>query len=281
MGVKLLDVPSGAGLAWIGTGFSLLAKRPVGLSAVFALFITVVAVLSLIPWLGALFVLAAAPLLTLGYLLAAHLTSQNQPLGIVVFVRAWACGSARERQRVVMLCVVYAALSFLAMWLADVLDGGSFGQQWDALAQAAQRAGTEGADAVPTTTVVDGFWFGLWLRALLMSALSVPFWFAPGLVFFAGQSIPLALFSSTITLWRARTAFASYAAGWASVLFAAATIGGVLVALLAATALVWPLLFAVSLTLTAAFYCSLYPSWCDCFGPLNPAPAVGAPPSVD
>lgn len=104
----------------------------------------------------------------------------------------------------------------------------------------------------------------LW-RIGLSTLVAIPFWFAPALVFWAQQRTAQALFSSTLALWRARTAFLVFGIGWLAVLALVGTLTSVMAAVLgsAATSL---LVMPVGLVLTAVFYVSLYFSFRDCFG---------------
>ena len=52
----------------------------------------------------------------------------------------------------------------------------------------------------------------------LAGALSIPFWHAPALVHWQGQSVGQALFSSTLALWRCKGAFFAYSLAWTAVI---------------------------------------------------------------
>jgi hypothetical protein len=58
----------------------------------------------------------------------------------------------------------------------------------------------------------------------MAALLSVPFWHAPALVLWGGQGVWQALFSSTLSLWRAKGAYLVYGLAWtgASVLLSLA-----------------------------------------------------------
>jgi hypothetical protein len=109
--------------------------------------------------------------------------------------------------------------------------------------------------------------------------LSVPFWHAPALVLWGGQGVWQALFSSTLSLWRAKGAYFVYGLAWtgASALFSLTL--GLLAGALGAQSSVLLLVPALAITLSTAFYVSLWFSFVDCFG--SPDEADAAPPGAD
>ena len=52
----------------------------------------------------------------------------------------------------------------------------------------------------------------------LAACLSVPFWHAPALVYWQGQGVGQALFSSTLAVWRCKGAFLMYSLAWVGVI---------------------------------------------------------------
>ncbi|MBN8510527.1 MAG: hypothetical protein J0L57_18190 [Burkholderiales bacterium] len=67
---------------------------------------------------------------------------------------------------------------------------------------------------------------GMLVRFGLAALPSVPFWQAPPLVYWQGQGVAQALFSSTLALWRRKGAFAVYALAWFAVEVPGARPGG-------------------------------------------------------
>jgi hypothetical protein len=116
---------------------------------------------------------------------------------------------------------------------------------------------------------------GLLLLGLLGSLLSVPFWHAPALVLWGGQGLAQALFSSTLSLWRAKGAFSLYSLTWLAAWIGSSMLAGLLLALLGAPQLATAVGLPLSLGFSAAFYASLWFTFDDCFGPVGP----GEPPA--
>ena len=104
----------------------------------------------------------------------------------------------------------------------------------------------------------------------LIALLSVPFWHAPALVFWGGQGLMQALFSSTLAIWRARSAFTLYTLGWSALVMAASIIVTLLVVLTGSRQWLGWVSMPMGLALSAAFYVSLWFSFADCFGRDDP-----------
>jgi hypothetical protein len=113
--------------------------------------------------------------------------------------------------------------------------------------------------------------------ALLGTALSVPFWHAPALVLWGGQGVWQALFSSTLSLWRAKGAYLVYGIAWAGASVGLSLAVGLIAGVLGARSAIVLLVPALAITLSTAFYTSLWFSFVDCFGSpdeTDAAPAV-------
>jgi len=85
-------------------------------------------------------------------------------------------------------------------------------------------------------------------------------------VHWGGQGAGQALFSSTLALWRAKGAFAVYAAGWALITFGLGMVATAAVLMLGSRQLVSVLIMPAGLILSAMFYVSLWFSFTDSFG---------------
>jgi hypothetical protein len=104
------------------------------------------------------------------------------------------------------------------------------------------------------------------LAVVLALLLSVPFWHAPALVHWGGQTVGQSLFSSTLALWRAKGAFFVYGMTFIGLLLLSVFTLGLLLGLLGAPQLAALLALPLGLAFTALFYISLLFSFNDCFG---------------
>jgi hypothetical protein len=115
------------------------------------------------------------------------------------------------------------------------------------------------------------------LLAVLGSLLSAPFWHAPALVHWGGQSLGQALFSSCLAVWRSKAAFALYMVGW-FLLIVLFGVGSALVfSLLGLRQLAGLAALPAGLLFSTVFYISLLFTFNDSFG----ATASATPPPAE
>lgn len=268
MRLTINTVPATRGLAWVGRAFGLLLRRPLGFTMLFVAFIVAALVLALLPWIGGVLVLAAIPLLTLGFVNAADAAQRGEAVRLAHLAEPLLPAVDREvRRRLVGLCLLFAVLATLVMLLAQGVYDGRFERLqalWVGERTAATRQQIDALLDDPRLTQ------DILLRFGLLAVLAVPFWHAPMLVAWHRQGVAQALFSSTLALWRQRGAYLMYGLAWV-----AASAGlGIVVALLAALvgaslmALVMP---PAALLLSVAFYVSLHFCYVDGFAAVDPA----------
>lgn len=278
MGLKLHDLPPARGLHWLRQGFALWATRPMGFLSLFLVFLLAATLLALLlPVVGGLLSLALLPLLSLGYMVAARSALAGGPVHPGLLLQAVRHTDPARRKAQLTLCLAYALGSVLVVGAAHLADGGAFDQLQALLAKQEPGAASPELDALLADPRL--LW-GMVVRLGLATVLAVPFWHAPALVHWGGQSAGQALFSSTLGLWRARGAFVLYLLGWVGLLVGA----GVLVTLLAlatgARGVLGMLVMPLALMFTTAFYASLWFSFEDSYRPDAPqaAPADHAAP---
>jgi len=260
MGLKLQDVPAAAGLRWVTQAFSEYFRHPLGYTALFVAFIGAALLSVLLPIIGGILLMMAVPLLSLGRMMATHASLRDKPLQVAVFARPWRQREPDRRRPLFTLLVAYAVLTAAVLWLSEVIDGGAF----DAWLIAFAKGDTPPEELAKLADAPGTFAGALW-RTVLTAAVSVPFWFAPALVFWGRQSVAQALFSSALALWRAKGAFLAYGLGWVAVMLSAGMAASILLALVG-PAFTGLLVMPIGLILTSAFYVSLYFSFRDCFG---------------
>ena len=118
---------------------------------------------------------------------------------------------------------------------------------------------------------------GAALALVLGAALSVPFWHAPALVHWGGQTAGQALFSSALAVWRCKGAFTMYVLGWAGLILMFGLATAMVLGLLGMAQLAGLMGIPAGLVFSAVFYISLLFTFNDSFG--NAAPA--ATPAVE
>jgi hypothetical protein len=273
MGLKLQAVAARQGWTWARDGVRLYLRRPVAFSAMLLLFLLATGLWSVLPVIG-LAALASLPLLSLGFMVASRSVLRGGLAHPGQFVEPL-LGDAKRRRSLLLLCALYGAGALVVVWWV----GWVYGDAMDALREAMSKQGpssTEAAQAAADPRLMQGtLSFGL-----LATLLSIPFWHAPALVWWGGQGLWQALFSSTLGMWRAKSAYVVYSLAWLLASMALSLVVGLLAGTFGAPALITWLVPALVLALSSAFYVSLWFSFVDNFGsPDEETPGSPLPPS--
>lgn len=261
MALQLKTVALRDGPRWVGDGFRAFGRRPLALGLMFLVFFAASAVVAaLLPLVGGLLQLMAVPMLSLGYMVATQSSLLNGPVHPGQFIEPLRT-DARRRRSLIVLCVSYGLLAFgilvLCAWVSD-----------DALTRLQMLLAKGDATRGQVEALFDepGVTRAMWLFGLLISALSVPYWFAPALVHWGGQGTLQALFSSTLALWRNKGAFTTYLATWVAVMALTSFTLSAVLSLLGAARLAVMMVVATGLLMTAVFYVSQLFAFNDNFG---------------
>lgn len=260
MGLKLNDVPAAAGLRWVSLAFSEFARHPLAYTALFMSFLLALLLSMALPAIGGVFLLLVPPLLSLGFMMAAHASLKGLPPRLGVFAAPWKRHEPDRRRPLLALLLIYAALVAASMWIGQEMSDGGLGQWFAAYAK-----GDTPLEELNRLGDAPGVTAGMLWCLGLIALISLVFWFAPALVVWAGQGPAQAMFSSTLALWRAKAAFLNYGLLWVGASVGMYLLGSLLGALLgpAVGAL---LIVPINLAVTCVFYISLYFSFSDCFG---------------
>lgn len=288
MALVLKSVTPPQGVRWVRDGFRLFGRAPLAFTALLLAFLLLAFVLALFPLVGPLALLAALPLLSLGFMVGSEAALAGKPVHVGAFLRplrkgGGPQGGAPARKALLHLCLAYAAATVLIMSLSEWADGGAFEQLQRLLAQG-------GAEAeVQALLAQESLGTGMTLRFGLIALLSVPFWHAPALVHWGGQTPAQALFSSSLALWRNKWAFVVYGLSWVVLVVAFAVTVGLIGLVLGSREFASFLVMPGVLIISTAFYVSLLFTFNDCFGPAGtteptagpPAEPTAAPPAAD
>ena len=277
MSLKILDASARDGAAWVSRAFALFLKKPLAFSALFALFLFAALVLLVLPYIGPVLLLMALPLLGLGFMIAARSALAGGPVHaghLLEPLRGGSDTALARRKQLLLLCGLYAVSTALVMLASDALDDGAFGRLQILLASARDAAKQKELEALLDDS---GLLQGLLLRLGGTALLSIPFWHAPPLVWWQGQSVAQSLFSSTLACWRNRTAFMVYGLAWTLTIVAFSLLAGGLFALIGMPQ--WVPLAAVpaGLMFSTAFYVSLLFTYEGCFGDSSVAEPLPQP----
>lgn len=271
MGLRLHAVAPRRGAWWIRRAFAVWWKRPLAFVGLFMFFLFGVLLLMMVPFIGPILGLALLPMLTLGFMIATHSALNGGPVHVMQLFEGLRVPDKARRNAQLLLCTLYALASIGVIELAAWVDDGLFEQL-----QIARATPGTSPEALQRMMLDPRLAYGMLVRMLAASLVSIPFWHAPALVHWGQQGAWQSLFSSTLALWRARGAFLVYALGWTLL-----SMGIGLLAVMATLALdslrtVSVLLIPIGMSLTAVFYVSLWFTFADSFGEELPEPPSGA-----
>lgn len=268
MALSLKPVDARRGPRWIVDAFRLYARRPLGFTALFGVFLFVAMLLSLVPLLGSVVQMMALPLLSLGFMVAgqsALLDGAVHPRQFIEPLRT----SPERRRALLTLCALYGVLAIVILLLADTVSNNA----WDRMQRLLAKG--DGAQAeIDALLAEPGVATGSFLAIVLGSLLSIPFWHAPALVHWGGQGVRQALFSSTLAVWRTKGAFLGYGLAWAGVLFGFGLITAMVFVALGAPQMAGMLGVPAGLVFSTVFYLSVLFTFTDSFGG---SPTVSTP----
>ena len=265
--MKFIQVPPREGLAWVRQGFQVFLRQPLGFASLFAACALVFLVLLRVPYVGEPILLVVAPVGSLLFMIASRLCVVGQRPVPGAFVELARADRAR-RVRLLQLGLAYLVAAFIAIGIVAAVEG-------DAAGPLAEVTGSpsSAADASAAQLIDPRVQAGFLLRLGLGALLSIPFWHAPGLVWWGAQGWARALFFSSMAIWRNLGAFAVYGLAWAGLGVAFAMVLGIVVGIagpLSATYVATPLVLAF----TTVLYASLWFTFAGCFAEDDPPPAI-------
>ena len=263
--MQLRIVPASRGALWVRQGFRAFFAKPLSFMGLFGVVLVGMLVAQVLPWVGPVLFWASLPLVTLAFMLGTQQVLQGHSPTPQVFVTPLRSERARALWQ---LGALYAGAMVVVAAVYAWIDGGR--------SQALQAAAMN--DKVTPEALkllmsdprlqLSFMWF-----AFAASVVSLPFWHAPALVYWGGQSVGKAMFFSTVACWRNKGAFAVYAFTGFGAILAFALASSVVFALLGQPNLVALAMMPAALVFTAVFYASLFFTFADCFEMPAAAPA--------
>lgn len=263
--MKLNIVPARTGFAWFRAGLRTFWRQPLALTGLFFMFIALITVASLIPYIGGVFALALLPAATLGLMAATREAASGKfPMPTILWS---AFRAGRERARAMLqLGAFYAVGLLLVLGISALVDGGDFA-----------RVYLLGAPLTPELIQSEQFRTATWLGLGLYVPLSLMFWHAPALVHWHNVSPVKSLFFSIVVCLRNWSAMLVYALAWA--LFSLA--GAFLLLLLTGMfnpGMLGVLMLPTSLLFASMFFSSIWFTFEGSF--VADAPSEHAPPDT-
>ena len=251
--MKLRVVPALRGWHWARMGLQLGLRQPFALMSLLGLFVTAAMLMMVVPILGPIVIVAAMPVVWMGFMLATQRLLHDERITPGVMIEA--VREPERRKAWLQLGGLYVGATVLVMVIAGLI-----GPDLQALGQAVEEV-EAGRDALDNPAVVSSL---LWRFALAVP-MSLLFWHTPALVHWARVPPLKALFFSAVASWRNLGAFVVYGACWVGVVLALGVPLQVLAAVIPEPTIVNIVAVVAGMWVVACFYASLYFSVIECF----------------
>lgn len=265
--MKLNLVPARTGAVWVKLGIRTFFKQPLALAGLFFMFMAVMTLASLLPFVGLALAMMLMPAATLGLMAATLVASQGHFPMPIVLLAAFRSGK-KETRAMLLLGTLYASGFLLAMGASWLIDGGGFA-----------RVYLGGNTPTRELMLESNFQAAMWVFIGLHLPLSLLFWHAPALVHWHGLTPLKSLFFSLVACWRNFWAFATFGLMWLALLVLMVMSVSTLGSLLGNPGLAGDILFPALLLMASMFFTSLYFTFRDIFAsddmvPLQDKPEV-------
>jgi len=248
--MKLNIVPARTGLLWVKLGIKTFFGQPLAMSGLFFMFMAVLSLATLVPFVGAALALAAA---TLGLMAATQEASKGKFPMPSILISAFRAGQQRKRAMMV-LGGLYAAGFLAMMGLSALIDGGQFAKLY-----------LVGGKITEEMVRRSDFQAAMWVTLALYLPLSLMFWHAPALVHWHGVSPVKSLFFSFMACYKNKGALTVFGLAWVGLFVMAAVVVSVIAAVLGNANVAALAMFPVALVIVAMFFTSIYFTFKDSF----------------
>lgn len=244
--MKLQVVPASEGAQWVKQGIRTFFRQPLALSGLFFMFMAIVSVLSIVPYLGSLLALVLLPACTLGLMAATREAQQGKFPMPTVMVSAFRAGTARMRAMLV-LGAIYAAGVLLVMGASALADGGQFARLY-----------LIGGAITREMMMEPAFQTAMWVALILYTPLSMLFWHAPALVHWHDMPPVKSLFFSGVVCLRNFRAFLVFGLVWIALFLLAGVVVTLLATLVGGPEIAGVAMFPAAMLMAAMFFTSIY-----------------------
>ena len=268
--MKLNHVPARTGLTWVKLGFKTYLQQPLAMSGLFFMFMALLSIAAMVPFIGPALTLALLPAATLGLMAATQEATKGKFPMPSILISAFRAGRQRVRA-MLTLGALYAAGFLALMGISSLIDGGQFARLFLLGGAATQDAGMQ--EIMRQTD----FQVAMWVTLTLYLPLSLLFWHAPALVHWHGVSPVKSLFFSFLACCKNWAALTVYGLAWSGVFAAGMMIVIVIATLIGNIAFASMAMFPLMLLMMALFFTSIYFTFRDSFTDTDPEPSIDSP----
>lgn len=253
--MKLNIVPALTGLTWVKLGIQTFIRQPLAMTGLFFMFMTLLSVATLVPFIGAALALALLPAATLGLMAATQEATKGKFPMPALLISAFRAGQQRARAMMV-LGALYATGFLTLMGASALVDGGQFARLY-----------LVGGKITEELVLQSSFQMAIWVAMALYLPLSLLFWHAPALVHWHGITPVKSLFFSFIACYKNFGAFTVFGLAWSGIFFLATLVVSLIASVLGNPMLATAIMFPVALVIIAMFFTSIYFTFRDSFVP--------------
>jgi len=251
--MQALKLPARRGWLWLLGGFAIFRKNPPVLTMLVVSYWMLIALVNLIPVLGALVATLCIPAFSVSLMNACRELDQGRTIGPQLLFS----GFRQNLRALLMLGGVYLGATISILGVSAMADGGLLLQMMLAGKQPSETALSSGPFLAATQ-----------LALLLFTPLMMAYWYAPALAAWHGFPVSKALFFSFVACLRNWRAFLAYAV--ATLLFGILLPGlvlGLLAAALPDSVNLFGLLFTIPIffVLVPTVFASFYVSYREVF----------------
>ncbi|MHB1200941.1 MAG: BPSS1780 family membrane protein [Polaromonas sp.] len=251
--MKLNIVPARTGLTWVKLGIKTFFQQPLAMSGLFFIFMAMLSLATLVPYVGAALALALLPAATLGLMAATQEATKGKFPMPSILISAFRAGQQRK-QAMMVLGALYAAGFLGVMGVSALFDGGEFAKLY-----------LVGGKVTEELVMQSGFQTAMWVALGLYLPLSLLFWHAPALVHWYGVSPLKSLFFSFMACYKNMGAFSVFGLAWAGIFVFATFVVTLIASVLANPMLASTIMFPVALVIMTMFFTSIYFTFRDSF----------------
>ena len=251
--MKLNIVPARTGLLWVKQGIKTFFGQPLAMSGLFFMFMAVLSLATLVPFVGAALALALLPAATLGLMAATQEASKGKFPMPSILISAFRAGQQRK-QAMMVLGGLYAAGFLAMMGVSALIDGGQFAKLY-----------LVGGKITEEMVRRGDFQVAMWVTLALYLPLSLMFWHAPALVHWHGVSPVKSLFFSFMACYKNKSALTVFGLAWVGLFVLAAVVVSIIAAVLGNANVAALAMFPVALVIVAMFFTSIYFTFKDSF----------------
>ncbi len=221
-------------------------QQPLAMSGLFFMFMAVLSVATLVPFIGAALALALLPAATLGLMAATEEASKGKFPMPTILISAFRAGQQRK-QAMMVLGALYAAGFLAVIGISALVDGGQFAKLYLVGGKITEEMVSRG-----------DFQAAMWVAMILYLPLSLLFWHAPALVHWHGVSPVKSLFFSLMACYKNFGAMTVFGLVWLGVFLLSAIVVSLLAGVLGNPAIAALAMFPVALVIVAMFFTSIY-----------------------